>query len=135
MLRPTRKVTMQASANSMKSTTPGQGLPYGHKQQPGTAQGSVTAVHFMPYTDLLATATDASATVKLWDVRNLNSPLTDLAASLPASQQPPHLNAVAMPATLSAGKSKGVVCIKSDPQGVQLQKQPAQAYASRWSVQ
>jgi WD40 repeat protein len=87
-------------------------------QAPSRCQGSITALHFMRHSQLLATASDASGLVKLWDVRMLDDPVADLPETLMPGEQPPHLNAVPTNCCLDACASKGVVCISEDPDGV-----------------
>jgi WD40 repeat protein len=71
----------------------------------------------MRHSHVLATAADTDGAVRLWDVRSLHDPVASLPAVLPYGEQPPHLNAVPLYASLSARGSKGVVCIAEDPQG------------------
>lgn len=80
--------------------------------------GSVTALHFMRHSQLLATAADTGGLVKLWDVRMLHAPAADLLpGDLLPGEGPPHLNVVPSNGCMDSPGAKGVVCISEDADG------------------
>jgi WD40 repeat protein len=79
--------------------------------------GSITSVHFLKRSHLLATGSDLSGVVKLWDVRMLDQPLNTLPERLPPNCVPPQLNPVPLPSVMPAPRNQGVICIDEDLAG------------------
>lgn len=86
----------------------------------GTMDGSITAVHMMRHSELLATGSDLGGTVKLWDVRMLHASVASLPERLPGNALPPQLTAAPLPYGLPAQRHQGVVSIEEDPTGAPL---------------
>lgn len=80
-------------------------------------RGNVTTLHFLKHSCLLASGADTSGSVKLWDVRMLNDPVTFIPATLPQGEKPPQLNVVPFNTELSVASSSAVVNLSGDPDG------------------
>jgi WD40 repeat protein len=93
-------------------------LTLGGSKHMASLGGSITAVHFLKRSHLLATGSDLSGVVKLWDVRMLDQPLNTLPERLPPNCMPPQLNPVPIPSVMRAPRNQGVICIDEDPSGV-----------------
>ena len=83
----------------------------------GALDGSITAVHILRHSELLATGSDLSGSVKLWDVRMLQAPVATLPERLPSNALPPQLIVAPLPHALQAQRHQGVVSIDEDPTG------------------
>lgn len=84
-------------------------------------RGNVTTMQFLKHSCLLASGADTSGSVKLWDVRMLNDPVTFIPAALQQGEKPPQLNVVPFSPELAVTSSSAVVHLSGDPDGALLQ--------------
>jgi WD40 repeat protein len=79
---------------------------------------SITSLQFLKHSCLLASASDTSSTVKLWDVRMMEDPVAFLPAELPPDTAlPPHLNMVPLSNHVDFQASSGLCHLSTDPDG------------------
>lgn len=85
----------------------------------GGTDVSITSLQFLKHSGLLASASDTSSTVKLWDVRMMEDPVAFLPAELPAETTlPPHLNMVPLSNHLEFKPSLSGLChLSTDSDG------------------
>jgi hypothetical protein len=78
---------------------------------------AITSLQFLRHCTLLASASDTTGAVKLWDVRMLDDPVAFVPAEQPAGAAPPHLNLVPLNTALPCEGQSGVVHLTSDADG------------------
>lgn len=80
---------------------------------------SITSLQFLKHSGLLASASDTSSTVKLWDVRMTENPVAFLSAELPVGETlPPHLNVAPLSNHLDFKATSGLCHLSTDPGGM-----------------
>ena len=114
--------------------------PYDHRVQvahrPRSGSGifsqgnvSITSLQFLKHSGLLASASDTSSTVKLWDVRMTEDPVAFLPAEMPADSQlpAPHLNMVPLSNHLDFNSSNCLLYTSPSPRDRQKSRMPSSA--------
>lgn len=97
-------------------------------RRPGSSAGlfsqanavAITSLQFLRHSTLLASASDTTSAVKLWDVRMLEDPVAFLPAEQPPNRPPPHLNMAPLNTALPCDGQNGVVHLTSDTDGAPL---------------